>query len=81
MDWLQRLEDLRLVYGVNEGFDDVIRKYSIDYVVLGPGERQAFRPADAPADWDPAVFWDAAAPTVYDIGGYKIYDVRGYQTS
>ena len=81
VDWQQRDADLRAVYGVNEGFDAVIRKYGIDYVVLGPGERQAFRPADAPADWDPAQFWDAAAPIVYDIGGYKIYDVRGFQTS
>lgn len=81
VDWAGRLEDLRIVYGVNEGFDEVIRKYDIDYVVLGPGERQAFRPADAPADWDPAQFWDAAAPIVYDIGDYKIYDVRQYQAS
>ena len=27
------------------------------------------------------IFWDAAAPLVYDIGGYKIYDVRQFQTS
>ncbi len=76
VNWAERQEDLRTIYGVNEGFDLVIDKYNIDYIVLGPEERRSFRPPDAPADWDPAVFWDAAAPTVYDIGGYKVYDVR-----
>ncbi len=80
VDWLQRDADLRTLYGVNEGFDAVIDEYDIDYLVLGPEERRAFRPPDAPADWDPAIFWDAAAPVVYDIGGYKIYDVRAFQT-
>ena len=79
VDWVERDQDLRTVYGVNEGFDVVIEKYEIDYVVLGPEERRLFRPVDAPADWDPAQFWDLAAPIVYDIGNYKIYDVRGFQ--
>jgi hypothetical protein len=47
--------------------------------VLGPEERLLFRPADAPADWDPADFWNAAAPIVYDVGGYTVYDVSQYQ--
>ncbi len=80
VDWDVRAEDLRVIFGVNEGFEDVISKYEIDYIVLGPEERRAFRPVDAPADWDPAQFWDAAALTVYDIGGYKIYDVREFQS-
>ena len=67
------------MFGVNEGFDTVIDRYDIDYIVLGPEERLLFRPVDAPADWDPARFWDAAAPVVYDVGGYTVYDVRGYQ--
>lgn len=80
VDWFTRENDLRVIYGVNEGFEGVITKYGIDYLVLGPEERRSFRPVDAPADWDPAVFWDAAAPVIYDIGGYKIYDVRAYQS-
>ncbi|MFV2040097.1 MAG: hypothetical protein ACC660_07630, partial [Acidimicrobiales bacterium] len=80
VNWLEREQDLRIIYGVNEGFDRVIEKYEIDYVVLGPEERRLFRPADAPDDWDPAQFWDAAAPIVYDIGGYKVYDVRGLRS-
>ncbi len=80
VNWSEREQDLRTVYGVNEGFDLVIDKYKIDYVVLGPEERRLFRPADAPDDWDPAEFWDLAAPIVYDIGGYKVYDVRELQS-
>ncbi|MGI9622913.1 MAG: hypothetical protein ACR2PK_08770 [Acidimicrobiales bacterium] len=79
VDWVERDQDLRVIYAVGEGFDAVIRKYGIDYVVLGPEERRAFRPADAPSDWDPAQFWDAAAPVVYDIGNYKIYDVAAFK--
>lgn len=79
VEWVPRVDALRTVYGVFEGFDAVIAEYEIDYLVLGPMERQAFRPAGAPDDWDPAQFWDAAAPIVYDVGGYKIYDVRSYQ--
>jgi hypothetical protein len=79
IDWVTRDQDLRTVYGVNEGFDDVIDRYDIDFVVLGPEERLLFRPDDAPEDWDPASFWDAAAPIVYDLGGYTVYDVTQYQ--
>lgn len=80
VNWLEREQDLRTIYGVNEGFDLVIDKYKIDFVVLGPEERRLFRPPEAPDDWDPAEFWDAAAPIVYDIGGYKVYDVRELQS-
>lgn len=79
VNWFERDQDLRTIYAVNEGFDDVIRKYEIDYVVLGPEERRLFRPVDAPDDWDPAQFWDFSAPIVYDIGGYKVYDVRAFR--
>jgi hypothetical protein len=79
IDWFARVQDLRVVYGVYEGFDQVIAEYGVDYLVLGDAERRAFRPADAPSDWDPAIFWDAAAPLVYDIGSYRIYDVSGYK--
>ena len=79
VDWVTRQDDLRTIYAVNEGFDLVIHKYEIDYVVLGPEERRSFRPESAPPDWDPAQFWDAAAPIVYDIGEYKVYDVSGFR--
>lgn len=80
VDWVSRDDDLRVLYGVFEGFDAVIDEYDIDYLVLGPYERSDFRPSGAPDDWDPAIFWDAAAPKVYDIGEYQVYDVRQYQS-
>lgn len=80
VDWAERESALRTLYGVNEGFDDVIAEYGIDYLVLGPEERRSFKPADAGPDWDPAQFWDAAAPLVYDVGAYKIYDVSKFKT-
>jgi hypothetical protein len=79
VDWFSRVQDLRTLYGVYEGFDLVIAKYGVDYLVLGEAERRSFRPADAPPEWDPAEFWDQRAAVVYDIGQYAIYDVREYQ--
>ncbi len=79
VDWYPRVLDLQTLYGVYEGYDAVLAKYGIDFVVVSNAERSAFRPDDAPSDWDPAKFWDAAAPLVYAFGDYRIYDVRGYQ--
>ena len=80
VDWQTRDADLRVLYQVAQGFDEIIDRWDIDYLVLGPLERQSFRPPDAPDDWDPALFWDGSAVVVYDVGGYKVYDVRQYQS-
>lgn len=69
VDWRLRSEETNQVLQGMPQYLDVIGKYGVDYVVIGGPELGA--PHFASLE-----FWDATAPMIYNLGNYRIYDVR-----
>jgi uncharacterized membrane protein len=67
-DWQRRSDDAELMLQGRPGTAALVRRYDVDYVVIGPQEVQA-----AHAD---AAYWNAAGRLVYRDDGYAIYRTR-----
>ncbi|HYN85588.1 MAG TPA: hypothetical protein VER32_10055, partial [Pyrinomonadaceae bacterium] len=65
----EREADARRVYAGSDDAVELLRHYRVDYVYLGPREREGLR---ARAD-----FFDQNLPAVYRAGDIAIYDARG----
>jgi len=66
-DWGDRASHSTQILQGAEGHQAYLDQYGVDYVVIGPFERN-----DASANPE---YWDGVAPLVYDFGGYRIYEV------
>ncbi|HEV8241471.1 MAG TPA: hypothetical protein VGS57_19060 [Thermoanaerobaculia bacterium] len=65
------LADVRSIYAGEDAAPLLLRKYGVDYVFIGPGERRAFAVNDA---------WFAGRyPLLFERGPYFVYEV-GYGT-
>ncbi|MET0909497.1 MAG: hypothetical protein ABWZ99_08505 [Ilumatobacteraceae bacterium] len=68
-DWGVRIDDSTTLLRGAEGADDVIDRYGVDYVVLGPSELAEPYLADRS-------YWDAEGTLVYESPTYRIYATR-----
>ncbi|MEC8974319.1 MAG: hypothetical protein VX725_01000, partial [Actinomycetota bacterium] len=59
-----------------ENFDEVLHRYQIDYIVLGPYERSVFALQDSSSGKAGALDLDIFGTLVYDIGKYQIYETQ-----
>ena len=66
-DYVKKGEDLKLILDGDPSAMDLVRKYHIDYVMIGPQEipRGASR-----------AYWDEHGTLVYDDAGYAVYRVK-----
>jgi hypothetical protein len=68
INYAERERDVRAIYALAPNTPALVAKYGVDYVVIGPGERQEFKPnLDA---------FRARYPRVISTGGYEIFQVR-----
>ena len=66
-DYVKKGEDLKLILDGDPSAMELVRKYHVDYVMIGPQEipRGASR-----------AYWDEHGTLVYDDGGYAVYRVK-----
>jgi len=76
VDWYTREQDLRSLYMNPSDARPIIRRYDIDYIVLGPSERSMFVPQSSRAKDLGDSYLAHFGALVYDIGGYQIYETR-----
>ena len=68
-DWGIRNGDSGAILRADPGHEDLLDKYDVNYVVIGPFERGASWSANQ-------AYWDStSSDVVYDFGGYRIYEV------
>jgi hypothetical protein len=67
-DWRQRLGEVGTMLQGQPGTPELVRRYGVDYVVMGPQELAAHANR---------VYWNASARIVYERGGYTIYRTLG----
>ncbi len=65
-DWSQRAADIGSALRGEATTDEVLARYGVDYVVIGPVERAA--PYSANVD-----YWEQRGELVYENPGYRIY--------
>jgi hypothetical protein len=66
------LADVRAIYAGSAAAPDLLRRYDVSYVVVGPGERKAFAVDEG---------WLAARyPLLVSRGAYRVYRVDGVNT-
>lgn len=68
IDVTGRERDLREIYALGEGAIALLEQYGVDYVVIGPGERN-----DLAAN---AAAFQARYPVVISTPNYQVFDVR-----
>ncbi|MBG01055.1 MAG: hypothetical protein CL470_02150 [Acidimicrobiaceae bacterium] len=73
VNWYARDQDLRTLYEDKEKSGEIIHRYSIDYIVLGPYERNLFSINDFSGIDGGNSYSDRFGTLVYDIGDYQIY--------
>ncbi len=66
-DYVKKGEDLKLILDGDPSAMELVRKYHVDYVMIGPQEipRGASR-----------AYWEEHGTLVYDDGGYAVYRVK-----
>jgi uncharacterized membrane protein len=68
IDYGERERDLRAIYALAPNMPALLDKYNVEYVVIGPGEIQSFKP-------DVAAF-RARYQRIISTGSYEIFKVR-----
>jgi hypothetical protein len=72
LDWVQRWGDAKIILDQGAGYEGLIERYGVDYVLVGPNELADATAREMP---NPAQRWAATATLVYDFGGQKIFAV------
>ena len=67
-DWSQRSQDAERMLRGDPATPDLLRRYGVDYVVVGPQELGT-------AGVDPAAYFARVGQLVYNSGGYTVYRV------
>jgi hypothetical protein len=68
VDWSDRASASGAILRADPGVDDLIDRYGVDFVVIGPRERLEHQANDAR--------WDEQGELVFAAGEYRIYQVR-----
>ena len=77
VDWYTRDQDLRNLYANPSEADAIIRRYDIDYIVVGPYEKSMFiSESDRNQGIDDS-YLNHFGALVYSTGGYWIYETQG----
>jgi hypothetical protein len=66
-DWQKKSADNKLILGGDESTPELLRKYGVDYVMIGPQEI---------AHGASRAYWDEHAVRVYDSDGYAVYRTK-----
>jgi hypothetical protein len=66
LNWLERAEDSKAMLRGDPGTEELVAKYGVDFIVIGPGELRAGANM---------TYWDASATLVYDLSGVRVYEV------
>jgi len=61
------LADVRAIYAGAAGAEELLRRYRVDYVVVGPGERESLHADEA--------FFAARYPLLVSRGAYRVFRV------
>jgi hypothetical protein len=64
----QRQAEVKAIYAMGSGADELIRRYKVDYVVIGPDERATLGANETA--------YAARFPVVLSTATYRVYDVR-----
>jgi hypothetical protein len=67
IDYGERDKDLRTIYAGSAVADVLLRKYNIDYVLVGPEERSKLQANDS---------FFSRYPVIADTGQYRVYKVK-----
>lgn len=68
VNYQERERDVRSIYALAPNTDALLQKYGVDYVVIGPGEEQEFKPNLA--------LFRSRYPCIINTGNYEIFKVR-----
>ncbi|MBO0746365.1 MAG: hypothetical protein J2P43_15210, partial [Candidatus Dormibacteraeota bacterium] len=68
-DWAARQQQVQTMLQGGPGTPELVRRYGVEYVVIGPQEITAYRASPA--------YWAAHGRLVYDRDGYRIFRVAG----
>lgn len=68
IDYKDREGDVLAIYRGGDEAAQLLRRYGVDYVIIGPVELNQFGANES--------FFKAKYPTVVDVGGYRVYRVR-----
>lgn len=71
LDWRQRAEDIKTIYQGQEMSQQLIAKYHVNYVTIGPEERSEFAPNEN---------YFRQFPSIYIARDWSLYDVKGPQS-
>ena len=77
VDWFTRDQDLKNLYSNAMDYDEIIRRYQIDYVIFGPYERDMYRLPSSSEKTENSSFFEKNGKLIYDFGGYQIFETRG----
>ena len=66
-DWHSRQQQARIMLGGQEGTEELLNAYGVDYVVVGPIERRAGVSEQ---------FWAARGTPAFAQGDYTVYEVN-----
>ncbi len=79
VDWYSRDQDLRSIYQLQEGYGDLLARYQVTHLVLGPLEKLHY---GLTPDYDRRIEEELilhGAELVYDRANYQVYDVQDLQ--
>ncbi|MGH3790170.1 MAG: hypothetical protein ACRDQ9_05110 [Pseudonocardiaceae bacterium] len=68
VQYQERERDVRSIYALAPNTAALLRKYDVDYVVIGPGEEREFKPN--------VELFRARYPRIISTGNYEIFKVR-----
>jgi len=66
-DWNDRWAATRTILSGDDGTTEAIRRYGVDYVVIGPSERLEHEASDE--------YWESNGRLVFTAGDHRIYAV------
>lgn len=67
-DYKQREKDIKTMFQGNQGTEELLAKYNIHYVVIGPGELNVFAANEQ--------YFSSRFPVAFENQQYRIYDVK-----
>jgi hypothetical protein len=69
IDYQERESDVNAIYSGRSDADELLKKYAVDYVILGPVERSQLKPQES-------FFTGHGFPVIIDYQGYRVYEIR-----
>ena len=60
---------MKAIYGGRSDAEKLLKKYGVDYVMVGPVERAQLKPQES-------FFIGQEFPVIIDYQGYRVYEIR-----